>query len=220
MNAKDTAGAHKRAGPDAHRPHGQPPAVLNGRVTAGYVVKQLVADGLLSASDAERFSQSGGRERAGHPLAVLAEMNYRSPQADRRLLDLETLTQWLAGKAGLPYFHIDPLRVDFTRVVDVMSSSYASTYSILPVAISGAEVTIATSEPFQTGWEREIEQITKKAVKRVVANPVDVARYTTEFYKLAQQVKGAARAGGARRWCRASSSWSNSAARSRPTTRT
>jgi general secretion pathway protein E len=197
MNAKDAAGAHKRPGPDSHRPHGQPPAVLNGRVTAGYVVKQLVADGLLSTSDAERFSQSGGRERAGHPLAVLAEMNYRSPQADRRLLDLETLTQWLAGKAGLPYFHIDPLRVDFTRVVDVMSSSYASTYSILPVAISGAEVTIATSEPFQTGWEREIEQITKKAVKRVVANPVDVARYTTEFYKLAQQVKGAARAGGA-----------------------
>ena len=197
MNAKDAAGAHKRQGPDSHRPHGQPPAVLNGRVTAGYVVKQLVADGLLSTSDAERFSQSGGRERAGHPLAVLAEMNYRSPQADRRLLDLETLTQWLAGKAGLPYFHIDPLRVDFTRVVDVMSSSYASTYSILPVAISGAEVTIATSEPFQTGWEREIEQITKKAVKRVVANPVDVARYTTEFYKLAQQVKGAARAGSA-----------------------
>jgi general secretion pathway protein E len=197
MNAKDAAGAHRRPGHDSHRPHGQPPAVLNGRVTGGYVVKQLVADGLLSASDAERFSQSGGRERAGHPLAVLAEMNYRSPQADRRLLDLETLTQWLAGKAGLPYFHIDPLRVDFTRVVDVMSSSYASTYSILPVAISGAEVTIATSEPFQTGWEREIEQITKKAVKRVVANPVDVARYTTEFYKLAQQVKGAARAGGA-----------------------
>jgi general secretion pathway protein E len=197
MNAKDAAGAHRRPGHDSHRPHGQPPAVLNGRVTGGYVVKQLVADGLLSASDAERFNQSGGRERAGHPLAVLAEMNYRSPQADRRLLDLETLTQWLAGKAGLPYFHIDPLRVDFTRVVDVMSSSYASTYSILPVAISGAEVTIATSEPFQTGWEREIEQITKKAVKRVVANPVDVARYTTEFYKLAQQVKGAARAGGA-----------------------
>ncbi|HET9023724.1 MAG TPA: GspE/PulE family protein [Burkholderiaceae bacterium] len=197
MSAKEAAGAHKRPGPDSHRPHGHLSQVLHGRVTGGYIVKQLVADGLLSASDAERFSQSGGRERAGHPLAVLAEMNYRSPQADRRLLDLETLTQWLAGKAGLPYFHIDPLRVDFTRVVDVMSSSYASTYSILPVAISGSDVTIATSEPFQTGWEREIEQITKKAVKRVVANPVDVARYTTEFYKLAQQVKGAARAGGA-----------------------
>jgi general secretion pathway protein E len=197
MNPKDggvtvkstvsAAGRDKQAAP--------PSTVPNGRVTSGYLVKQLVTDGLLSASDAERFKVSGGRERAGHPVAVLAEMNFRSPQSDRALLDLERLTQWLAEKASLPYFHIDPLRVDFTRVVDVMSSSYASTYSILPVAMTGSDVTIATSEPFQTGWEREIEQITKKSVKRVVANPLDVARYTTEFYKLAQQVKGAAKSG-------------------------
>ena len=122
-------------------------------------------------------------------------MNYRSPQADRQLLDLETLTRWISEKSGLPYFHIDPLKVDFTRVVDVMSSSYATTYSILPVAMTASEVTIATSEPFLTGWDREIEQITKKTVLRVVANPLDVARYTTEFFKLAQQVRGAAKTG-------------------------
>ncbi|MGZ8994624.1 MAG: GspE/PulE family protein, partial [Burkholderiaceae bacterium] len=164
-----------------------------GRVTAGFVIKQLVVDGLLSAADAERFKITGGRERSGHPLVVLAEMNYRSPHADRQLLDLEMLTRWIAEKAALPYFHIDPLKVDFTRVVDVMSSSYATTYSILPVAMTPTEVTIATSEPFLTGWDREIEQITKKTVLRVVANPLDVARYTTEFFKLAQQVRGAAK---------------------------
>ena len=166
-----------------------------GRVTSSFVVKQLVVDGLLSAADAERFKITGGSARSGHPLVVLAEMNYRSPQADRQLLDLETLTRWIAEKAALPYFHIDPLKVDFTRVVDVMSSSYATTYSILPVAMTPTEVTIATSEPFLTGWDREIEQITKKAVLRVVANPLDVARYTTEFFKLAQQVRGAAKTG-------------------------
>ena len=166
-----------------------------GRVTSGFVIKQLVVDGLLSAADAERFKITGGRERSGHPLVVLAEMNYRSPQADRQLLDLEMLTRWIAEKAALPYFHIDPLKVDFTRVVDVMSASYATTYSILPVAMTPTEVTIATSEPFLAGWDREIEQITKKSVLRVVANPLDVARYTTEFFKLAQQVRGAAKTG-------------------------
>jgi general secretion pathway protein E len=195
MNPKDGAAALKHPAGSPRDKHSAASHVPSGRVTSGYVVKQLVADGLLSAADAERFKQSGGRERAGHPLTVLAEMNYRAPKADRKLLDLETLTGWLAEKASLPYFHIDPLKVDFTRVVDVMSSSYASTYSILPIATSATEVTIATSEPFQTGWEREIEQITKKTVKRVVSNPLDVARYTTEFYKLAQQVKGAAKAG-------------------------
>ncbi|MDQ3215089.1 MAG: GspE/PulE family protein [Pseudomonadota bacterium] len=158
-------------------------------------MKQLVADGLLTQADAERFKATGGSARSGHPLVVLAEMNYRSPQADHQLLDLETLTHWIAEKSGLPYFHIDPLKVDFTRVVDVMSSSYATTYSILPVAMTASEVTIATSEPFLTGWDREIEQITKKTVLRVVANPLDVARYTTEFFKLAQQVRGAAKTG-------------------------
>jgi general secretion pathway protein E len=197
MNPKEAVHGPKSGGAGFPRPRPHAMQVPSGRITSGYLVKQLVADGLLSSGDAERFQQSGGRERSGHPLTVLAEMNYRSPSADRRLLDIETLTQWLAGKADLPYFHIDPLRVDFTRVVDVMSSSYASTYSILPVAMTGSEVTIATSEPFQTGWEGEIEQITKKSVRRVVANPLDVARYTTEFYKLAQSVKGAAKSGGA-----------------------
>jgi general secretion pathway protein E len=184
------------AGSSAREKHASIP-VPNGRVTGGYVLKQLLADGLLAHSDAERFKTSGGRDRAGHPLANLAEMNYRTPNAERQLLDLEMLTHWLAKKASLPYYHIDPLRVDFTRVAEVMSSSYATTYSILPVAVSGDEVTIATCEPFQTGWEREIEQITKKSVRRVVSNPHDIARYTTEFYKLAQQVKGAAKSGAA-----------------------
>ncbi len=191
MNAKNGAAVLKSTTQPREKSSQPPP----GRVTSGYVVKQLVADGLLSTADAERFKITGGRERAGHPLSVLAEMNYRSPQADRQLLDLETLTRWLAEKAALPYFHIDPLKVDFTRVVDVMSSSYATTYSILPVAMGAGEVTIATSEPFLTGWDREIEQITKKTVLRVVANPLDVARYTTEFFKLAQQVRGAAKTG-------------------------
>jgi len=195
MSSKDGATALKAAPPPAGRERHASVPVPSGRVTGGYVLKQLVADGLLSTSDAERFRTSGGRERAGHPLVNLAEMNYRTPNAERKLLDLEALTHWLAQKSSLPYYHIDPLRVDFTRVAEVMSSSYATTYSILPVVVTAEEVTIATCEPFQTGWEREIEQITKKTVKRVVSNPLDVARYTTEFYKLAQQVKGAAKAG-------------------------
>jgi general secretion pathway protein E len=195
MSAKDSATALKPVPAPAGRERHASVPVPNGRVTGGYVLKQLVADGMLSTSDAERFRSSGGRERAGHPLVNLAEMNYRTPNAERKLLDLEALTHWLAQKASLSYYHIDPLRVDFTRVAEVMSSSYATTYSILPVAVGADEVTIATCEPFLTGWEREIEQITKKTVRRVVSNPLDVARYTTEFYKLAQQVKGASKTG-------------------------
>jgi general secretion pathway protein E len=166
-------------------------AAPTGRLPLTYVVKGLVSDGLMAKSDAERVLSVRARETRVHPLALLAEMNLRAPTPARELLDLERLTQWLAEKARLPYQHIDPLRVDFARVVEVMSASYATNYSILPIAVSGAEVTVATSEPFLDGWVREIEQISRKSVKRVVANPLDIERYTVEFYKLAQSIKSA-----------------------------
>ena len=55
-----------------------------GRVSSGFVIKQLVADGLLSAADAERFKTSGGRERSGHPLVVLAEKGGVDVEETRR----------------------------------------------------------------------------------------------------------------------------------------
>jgi general secretion pathway protein E len=183
-------GKRRAAGP---APHFAP----NGRISLGVLVPRLVEGGLLAQDDADRIFAIPDRERNGHPLALVAEMNFRKPDGERRLLDLESLTQWLATESGLPYQHIDPLKVDFTRVVDVMSSAYATSNAILPIAVSPVEVVIATSEPYIDGWVREIEQITKRAVRRVVANPLDVARFTTEFYKLAQSVKGASKTGSA-----------------------
>jgi general secretion pathway protein E len=169
----------------------KPPAAPTGRLPLPYVVKGLVADGLMAEADGERVLSVRARETRVHPLTLLAEMNLRSPTPARELLDLERLTQWLAHKAGLPYQHIDPLRVDFARVVEVMSASYATNYSILPIAVGASEIVVATCEPFIDGWQREIEQISRKRVRRVVANPLDIERYTVEFYKLAQSIKSA-----------------------------
>jgi len=170
-----------------------PLAAPTGKLPLSYVVKGLVYEGLMAKADGERILSVKTREARVHPLTLLAEMNLRSPGTARELLDIERLTQWLAEKAKLPYQHIDPLRVDFARVVDVMSVSYATNYSILPIAVATGEVTIATCEPFDESWLREIEQISRKNIKRVVANPLDVERYTVEFYKLAQSIRSASK---------------------------
>ena len=59
------------------------------------------------------------------------------------------------------------------------------------------EVVVATCEPFITDWVGEVAQIMRRGVKRVVANPNDIARYIVEFYNLARSVKSAAKRGGA-----------------------
>ena len=57
-----------------------------------------------------------------------------------------------------------------------MSIGYAEAKRCLPVQFGITEVTIATSEPFDTAWVAQIESHVRKPVKLVVANPLDVAR--------------------------------------------
>nr|AMK59296.1 putative bacterial type II secretion system protein E [uncultured bacterium UPO50] len=157
------------------------------------VVDALTADGLLDADEAARFKQERRYYKSEtHPLVVVAEQRWKSPQPPHRLLDLPQLTQWLARWSGLDYQHIDPLKVNFAAVTEVMSSGYATRFRILPVAVTPQEVVIATAEPFQRGWEAQLRPIlNNRAIRRVIANPLDIARFQVEFYNLAKSVKGA-----------------------------
>lgn len=42
---------------------------------------------------------------------------------------------------------------------------------------------IATSEPFVTDWVAEVERQAKRSVRLVVANPLEIAKYTAEFLR-------------------------------------
>ena len=67
------------------------------------------------------------------------------PSAPHRLLTLEWLVEWLAGKLGVPYLHIDPLKIDLAAVTQTMSNAYAERFRILPVAVDRATLTVATA---------------------------------------------------------------------------
>src|SRR5207245_463339 len=108
-------------------------------------------------------------------------------------LALEPLTEWLAKRVDMEYRHIDPLKIDFSSVTEVMSSTYATRFKILPVGVNSKEAVIAVSEPFIREWEKELQRIIKLDIRRVIANPQDIERYQVEFYNLAKSMKGAAK---------------------------
>ncbi|MDO9272492.1 MAG: GspE/PulE family protein [Rugosibacter sp.] len=156
------------------------------------VIDALVADGLVDADQAATFKNERRHfTTETHPLIMLAEKRWKSLQPPHKVLDMDALTQWLAAWSGLDYLHIDPLKIDFSGVTSVMSNAYASRFRILPVQVKLDEVVIATAEPFQRNWEAEIQPILNKKIRRVIANPQDIARYQVEFYNLAKSVKGA-----------------------------
>ncbi len=178
--------------PAARRP--VPPA-LAGRLDWRRLLAWMLEDGLIGPDDEARTRQRFGAGDSAQPalvrLAAAGLIDLRSGQP----LEVEPLTQWVAGRAGLPYLRIDPLRVDVGRVSDVMSVSYAERRQALPIQVGLAEVTIATCEPFDTAWVPEIEAHVRRSVRLVVVSPPELRRYTTEFYTLSRSVRAAIKTG-------------------------
>ncbi|MCU0969733.1 MAG: GspE/PulE family protein [Rubrivivax sp.] len=166
-----------------------------GRLEWRWLLDALRDDGVVSAEAAEKVTRRLGAGASSlHALVRLGGAGLVHARTGRPL-DTESLTEWLAGRWGLPYLRIDPLRADIGRIAEVMSVHYAESRRALPVVVSATEVTIATAEPFDTGWVAEIEAHLRRPVRLVVANPEDIRRFTTEFYALARSVRAAQKNG-------------------------
>ena len=173
-----------------------PAAISEHRLTLVEVLDWLVEDGVVDAAAGEQLKKDRRYYRGQqHPLVLIADQKWKSAVAPHKPLGLETLTEWMAGHVGMGYLHIDPLKIDFSAVTEVMSSAYATRFHVLPVGVTSKEVVIATAEPYVRAWEKELAKILKLEIRRVIANPQDVERYQVEFYNLAKSVRSAARSG-------------------------
>lgn len=168
-------------------------------LTMQQIFTWLMEDGIIAKDDAKvAFNHARGILKNGaddmHPLTAVAQSKLYSALKPQQLLTLDWLTEWTAKKAKLTFFRIDPLKIDFTKVSDVMNSTYATRFNILPVDADNDSVTIAICDPFNNSWVEEIGRITQREIKLVLANPLDVAQYTAQFFSLAKSIKDARKA--------------------------
>jgi general secretion pathway protein E len=158
------------------------------------VINDLVADGRLSAEDAETISMKSRAKHQlkWHPIELVADENVTDQKNSAKTLDLEALTHWLCERSKQTYKRIDPLKIDVTVVTRIMSAEFAKRHGLLPISVSEDEIIIASAQPYVYGWESTIAQSQSgKILTRVVANPADIRRYTTEFYQMAKSVSKA-----------------------------
>ncbi len=166
-----------------------------GRLEWRRLLRWLLEDGVISAAECEQTTQRfAAGDSIQHPLVRLGNAGLVHAKTGKPL-DTELLTEWLAGRCGLPYLRIDPLKVDVGRVSDVMSITYAERRRALPLQFGANDVTVATSEPFDLNWVPEIEAHTRKTLRLVLSNPIELVRYTTEFYTLQKSVRAAIKTG-------------------------
>ncbi|WP_166264993.1 GspE/PulE family protein [Marinobacter caseinilyticus] len=169
-----------------------PPAPHRSSLTLRDLCTALVSSGEILQEDAERVLSAnlGADSTARHPLEIVA-IAALTGATSGRTLNLDRLTQWLADWAEQDYYHIDPLKIDAPAVAKVMSYAFAQRHGILAVEIGKHEALIASAEPFKSDWETNLRHVLKRDIRRVVANPEDIRRYTIEFYQLASSVSKA-----------------------------
>src|SRR3989338_3458689 len=160
------------------------------KLTLNELLHWLAQDGMVSPAGAEKLARNRKADHSNlHPLVIIGEQKWRSLLTPGKPLSVEFLTEWLAARIGMPYFHIDPLQLNFGGIANIVSKSYAERLKIMQVKVGTGELTIATAEPFVTDWVAELERILSLKIKLVLASPLDFNHYLPEIYSLANSVQ-------------------------------
>ncbi|MBN7799031.1 GspE/PulE family protein [Parahaliea mediterranea] len=163
--------------------------MVEAPLTLAFLVKALHSDGRLSAAEASRLGSAS--IKAVHPLVFLAEQKLADGARPGKVLEMDNLLHWLAARTDQSVYRIDPLKINVTAVAEVMSRAFAQRHRILAVEVHPDEVVIASAEPYVRAWENNLEHVLRKRIRRVLADPRDIARHTAEFYTMAGSVRGA-----------------------------
>ena len=165
---------------------------MNRKLDVIEILTWLEQDEMVDVENARllRTLAAGGTFKGKDPLEVIANRNWTDIKKSRPLM-LEPLTEWLAGRVQLPYFKIDPLKIELAKITDVMSYAYAARFNIIAVKVEARAITVATAQPFDREWENELSRLHNKDFKVVVANPEEIRRYLLEFYTVSKSVFGA-----------------------------
>jgi general secretion pathway protein E len=167
---------------------------MNRKLDVAEILNWLEQDGMVDTENARMLHTLAASDafKGQDPLEVIADRNWTDLKKSTPLT-LDALAEWLAGRVNLPYFKIDPLKINVTSITGVMSYAYAARFNIMAVKVEANAITMATAQPFDREWESELSQLHShnKEFKLVVANPEDIRRYLLEFYTVSKSVFGA-----------------------------
>jgi len=170
----------------------QPTVKSSGKLSLGEVLRMLISDEHIEKPQAEKLYKDRKKDSSNlHPIVVIAEQKWKDLKPPHKALTVEHLSHFIAKRANVDFYHIDPLKLDFTSAAQVMSKGYAERLKIMPISVKGDVVTIATADPFHTEWIAELERVLNLKIKLVMANPLEISRYLPEIYNLATSINKA-----------------------------
>ncbi len=171
---------------------------------ADTVCKVLVQKGLLAANRAreilrqkdallgkleklrqKKIENTPTAELISNPLTIVDVINtLKLNRLDNPALPLdeETIYQALAHEWKIPFYKLDPLKLDLNVVTNSITRSFAMKHLVLPVEVRDGILTVATPNPFNLEVLDDIASATKMRVQMAVSPKSDVIKLINEFF--------------------------------------
>ena len=162
------------------------------KLSLGEFLRMLVNAGKIDKHQAEKLYKDRKLDSSNlHPIIIVGEQKWKDLEPQNKVMNADFLSRWLAAESGHDYFHIDPLKLDFTSASQMVSRAYAQRLKIMPISIKGNEAIVATADPYHTDWIPDLERILGMRIRLVVSNPLEISRYLPEIYNLASSISQA-----------------------------
>ena len=139
-----------------------------------------------------RSSKTRAEEDAS-PFRVVAGMNLTDASGNGTRIDDFLMARLIAEDARLPFFKIDPLKLDVEMIESKISRPFARRHKIIPVAIRDGKLVVAVVNPFDRNAVDSYRPIAKQELELVVSAESDVMGVINEQYGFRASVTKAER---------------------------
>lgn len=164
--------------------------IINNKLLAANRAKEILRHqhGILKKlekSREKRYKNTPTDELIHNPLNivdVITSMKLRRLDNPELPLDEEIIFQKLAQHWNVPFYKLDPLKLDLNVVTSSISRSFAMKHLVLPVEVEDGVLTVATPQPFNLEVLDDISSASQMRVKMVISPKSDVIKLINEFF--------------------------------------
>ena len=173
-------------------------------ITVAYLGQLLFGAGFIDERQrtevdaVDRHFRAGSRsktraEEEASPFKSLVAMNLTDASGSGTRIDDFLLARLIAEDAHLPFFKIDPLKLDVEMIESKISRPFARKHRMVPVAVRDGKLIVADVNPFDTVAFDTFHQMVKQEIDLVVSSESDVMGVINEQYGFRASVTKAER---------------------------
>ncbi|MBI5486689.1 MAG: type II/IV secretion system protein [Deltaproteobacteria bacterium] len=106
-------------------------------------------------------------------------------------LDEDRVVEVRARMMGVPYAHIDPLKLSPDLITSTVSRPFARRHCVVPLESGDGTIRVAMADPFDEALIDELERITGRRVEALMASRKAIQKIITEVYGFQSSVSAA-----------------------------